>query len=122
MINDKCVCVYTIYRYMWLKNVAANVQNGPIIATRRAAYSPAEMAMAPGMVHTHEGTMFLNTFRSTVSRPPLKFFFSIQPRAIPAPTTALTWQWVVEVGIPRKVHPITKHEETHANTEPAPGH
>merc|ERR1719411_1684095 len=46
---------------------------------------------------------------STVPRPPLRLLVSIQPRAMPAPTRAMTWQWVVEVGMPRKVQPITTH-------------
>merc|ERR1719245_1028285 len=47
---------------------------------------------------------------STVPRPPWRLLVSIQPRAMPAPTRAMTWQWVVEVGIPRKVQPITTSE------------
>merc|ERR1711884_932756 len=88
---------------------------------------------------------------STVPRPPLRLLVSIQSRAMPAPTRAMTWQWMVEVGIPRKVQPITQrggyhhneaqggghggdlgahghdhslaeHEETHSDTQPTPGH
>ena len=91
------------------------------MATRSAAYNPAEIARAPGMVHTQERAMFLNTFMSTVPRPPLRLWVSIQPRAMPPPTRAMTWQWVVEVGMPRKVQPITTSEADTTTMKPREG-
>merc|ERR1712115_420506 len=58
---------------------------------------------------------------STVPRPPLRLLVSIQPRAMPAPTRAMTWQWVVEVGIPRKVQPITTREADTTTMKPREG-
>merc|ERR1712176_1580298 len=57
---------------------------------------------------------------STVPRPPLRLLVSIQPRAMPAPTRAMTWQWV-EVGIPRKVQPITTSEADTTTMKPREG-
>merc|ERR1712003_539279 len=49
---------------------------------------------------------------STVPRPPLRLLVSIQPRAMPAPTRAMTWQWVVGWGYQGRCSPLPPARRT----------
>ena len=77
-----------------------------------------ERARAKGIVTIQESAMFLISTKSILARPALREPWSVQPLATPAPTTPITWQWVVEVGMPATLHTITTREADRTTVKP----
>ena len=131
-----CVCIFGKYDnipwWTWISydmkcflmsgtgtgNMWLTCQKGPITETLSTAYRTADIAIEAGIVTIQESPIFLNTFKSTVLRPPDTELVSTIPRAIPPPTTAMTWQWVVEVGMPRKEQSITTRDAERTTINP----
>ena len=79
------------------------IQSGPMTTTLTTAYRTVERTRENGMVTIQDRAMPPIRRKSMVRRPPLMEPESTRPLATPAPTTPITWQWVVLVGIPAKI-------------------
>merc|ERR1719483_1883051 len=92
-----------------------------MITTLATAYKTAERVKANGMVTIQDKAILPIREKSIVFIPDLNVPRSTQPFATPAPTTPITWQWVVEVGIPAMEQIITTMEAVRTTVNPSEG-